>query len=128
DIAPFYEKARAAANGMVQLKLGLSTYHLGTMVNETMIHDYARMFRALSKGEGKTAARAFSTATIAPVKTAIRGKKMADELLGIKTPDSMSKVVNDAFIRSGSTLRMDSFMRTRASGSFFNSLERGTFK
>lgn len=128
DAAPFYKGARAVANGMVQLKLGLSTFHLGTMVNETMIHDYARMFRALSKGEGKNAIRAFATAPIAPVKTYRRGKQMEREMLDIDMPDSMSKVVNDAFVRSGGQMRMDPFYRTRGAGSFYNSLEKGTFR
>lgn len=128
DVAPFYKGARAVANGMVQLKLGLSTFHLGTMVNETMIHDYARMFRALSKGELKTAARAGATATVAPVQTYRRGKRMEREMLDIDMPDSMSKVVNDAFVRSGGQMRMDPFYRTRGAGSFYNSLEKGTFR
>lgn len=128
DAAPFYQAARSVANGMVQMKLGLSTFHLGTMVNETMIHDYARMFRALSKGELKTAARAGASATIAPVKTYQRGKRMEREMLDVSMPDAMSKVVNDAFVRSGGQMRMDPFYRTRGSGSFFNSLEKGTLK
>lgn len=132
DAAPFYQAARATANGMTQLKLGLSAYHLATMANEAVISDYARAFRAASRGEFKTAARAAGSglANIPTIggKTAMRGLKMQRELLDKAMPDAMSKVVNDAFVRSGGTLKMDPFYRTRASGSFFNAIEKGTFK
>jgi hypothetical protein len=128
DIAPFYQAARTAANGMTQLKLGLSTYHLATMANESMIHDYARAFRAASKGELKTAGKALVSAPVSPVKSYMRGMKMQRELLDKAVPDSTSKVVNDAFVRSGGQLRMDTFYRMKSSGSFFNAIEKGTFK
>lgn len=128
DIAPFYQAARTAANGMTQLKLGLSAYHLSTMANEAMINDYARAFRAASRGELKTAGKAMLTAPVAPVKSYMRGMKMQRELLDKQVPDAMSKQINDAFVKSGQTLRMDPFLRTRASGSFYNALHKGTFK
>lgn len=126
DAAPFYQAARTAANGMTQLKLGLSTYHLGTMANESMISDYARAFRSASRGEFGQAAKAFVKAPTAPVTSYQRGMKMQRELLDKAMPDAMSKKVNDAFVRSGQTLRMDPFYRTRASGSFYNAFHKGT--
>lgn len=128
DWAPVYETARKAANGMTMMKLGLSTYHLGTMANEAMISDYARAFRAASKGEFKTAAKAFVKAPLAPVTSYQRGMKMQRELLDKAMPSAVSKQVNDAFVRVGQTIHMDPFYRTRASGSFFNAWQKGTFK
>lgn len=128
DWAPVYETARKAANGMTMLKLGLSTYHLGTMANEAMISDYARSFRALSKGQLGTAVKAFVSAPTAPIRSAMRGLKMQRELLDKAVPDAVSKQVNDAFIRVGRTINMDPFYRTKASGSFFNAWEKGTLK
>jgi hypothetical protein len=59
----------------------------------------------------------------------MRGMKMQRELLDASSqPSSLSKAVNDAFVKSGGQLKMDPFYRTRASGSFFNALEKGTFK
>ena len=128
DGRPFYQAARAAANGMTQMKLGLSTFHLGTIANESMISDYARAFRAASRGELKTAAKALIKAPTAPVTSYMRGMKMQRQLLDKQMPDATSKAVNDAFVRSGGTLKMDPFYRTRASGSFYNALQKGTFK
>lgn len=132
DAGPFYEAARQATNGMTQLKLGLSAYHLATMANEAVISDYARAFRAASRGEFGTAAKAAGSglANIGTIgmKSGMRGLKMQRELLDKAMPDAMSKKVNDAFVRSGGTLKMDPFYRTRASGSFFNAWEKGTLK
>lgn len=132
DVAPIYDTLRKGANGMTMMKLGLSAYHLGTMVNESVISDYARAFRAATRGEFKTAAKAAggglaNTATLGG-KSYMRGLKMQKELLDKAMPDAMSKTVNDAFVRSGGTLKMDPFYRTRASGSFFNAWEKGTVK
>ncbi len=130
--APVYDVARKVSNGMTQMKLGLSAFHLANIANESVISDYARAFRAASRGEGKTALRAAGSGLANTVtggaKSYMRGMKMQRELLDKAMPDRMSKTVNDAFVKSGGTLRMDPFYRSRASGSFFNALEKGTFK
>jgi hypothetical protein len=142
DNLPLWEGARQAANGLTMLKLGLSTFHLSTIANEAMISEMARGFRALSKtpgmiakgdikGAGRealTGAKAIGASPAAPIHSAMRGLKMQRELLDKVMPDSMSKKVNDAFVRSGGQLRMDPFYRTRSSGSFFNAIEKGTMK
>jgi hypothetical protein len=132
EAAPVYDVARKVANGMTQMKLGLSAFHLANIANESVISDYARAFRAASRGEAKTALRAAGSAlantATGGAKSYMRGMKMQREFLDQAMPDRMSKVVNDAFVKSGGTLRMDPFYRSRASGSFFNAIEKGTFK
>ena len=128
DTKPFFEGARHAANGLTMLKLGLSTFHLATMANESMISEMARGISAVSRGKIGTGLKAIGASPAAPIRSATRGLKMQKELLEKAMPDSMSKKVNDAFVRSGGQLRMDPFYRTRSSGSFFNAFEKGTFK
>jgi hypothetical protein len=117
---------------MTQMKLGLSAFHLANIANESVISDYARAFRAASRGEVKAALKATGSGLANTVtgggKSYMRGMKMQRELLDKAMPDRISKVVNDAFVKSGGTLRMDPFYRSRASGSFFNAIEKGTFK
>lgn len=128
DVGPFYQAARAASNGLTQLKLGLSTFHLVTMANEAMISEMARGIGAISRGKVGEGLKAIAKSPAAPVLSAKRGLKMQREMLDKAMPDAVSKKVNDAFVRSGQTLRMDPFYRTRASGSFYNALEKGTFR
>jgi hypothetical protein len=129
DIGPFWKAARHAANGLTMLKLGLSTFHLSTMSNEGIISEVARGLQAASRGKTIEAAKAIGAAPAAPVRSYMRGMKMQRELLdATNQPSSLSKAVNDAFVKSGGQLKMDPFYRTRASGSFFNAIERGTFK
>lgn len=128
DIGPVFAGMRKATNAMTMLKLGLSSYHLATMAHESVISDVARGFQALSRGEVKTGAKAIGGAAAAPVRTALRGRKMERELLDTKTPDALSKKVNEQFVRSGGRLKMDPVYRARGSGSFYNALEKGTFK
>jgi hypothetical protein len=54
--------------------------------------------------------------------------KMQKQLLDLAVPSTAEKAVNDGFIKAGNTLKMDPFYRTRASGSFFNAIQKGTFK
>lgn len=128
DAGPLFTGARAAANGLTQLKLGLSTFHLATMANEAVTSGFARAFKAASRGDFKTAGKAALTAPAKPVTDYMRGMKMQRELLDLKMPDAMSAKINDAFIRSGGRLKMDPFYRTRGSGSFFNAWEKGTLR
>jgi hypothetical protein len=128
DWRPMWRGARSLANGMTMLKLGLSTFHLSTMAHEGIIGDVAKAFGELSRGKPISAAKTAIKAPAAPVRTALRGGRLGRELLDAKTPDAISQKVNDAFVRSGGRLRMDPFYRTKGAGSFFNAIERGTFK
>lgn len=128
DAGPLYTGARKLANGLTMLKLGLSTFHLDTMANESVTSGFARAFQNLSRGDIKGAGKAAGTAVAKPVIDYRRGMKMQRELLDQKMPDAISSKVNDAFVRSGGRIKMDPFYRTRSSGSFFNAIEKGTFK
>lgn len=133
DAKDVYQGIRSLSNGVTQLKLGLSAFHLATMTNEAIISEVARGFQAASRGDIKTALKA---AVRAPANVALtlgpsyrRGLTMERQLLDSTIPiDALSKKVNEAFVRSGGQIRMDPFYRTRAAGSFFNALEKGTFK
>lgn len=128
DWQPFWAAARAVANGFTMMKLGLSTFHGNTMVQEGIVSDFARAAKAASTGDFGTAGRALARAPTSPVTTYRAGEKMAKELLQSATPSAISQTVNDAYVRAGGRLRMDPFYRTRASGSFWQAMERGTFK
>lgn len=141
DTRGLYEGARFLANGLTGLKMGLSGFHGITMANEAATSELARAVQNLTrvpgkvlKGEFKQAgqalgrgATALGNVVTAPVTTALRGRRMGRELLGVKTTDAISKKVNDAFVRSGGRLRMDPFYSTHAGGSFLQSMRRGTF-
>lgn len=125
--APIWAGARMASNAMTGLKLGLSAYHLSTMANEGIVSEIARGLQAASRGRLLTGAKAIAGAPLAPVRTALRGKRMGDELLNVKTPDSLSTKVNDAFVRSGGRVRMDPFYQSHGGGTFYQAIRKGTF-
>jgi len=125
---PFYQTARALSNGMTMAKLGLSAFHLNVMAREGIVGEVAKGFGALSRGDVVGGMKSLAKAPAAFVLNPLRGMKMSRQLLDVETPDALSAKVNDAFVRAGGRLRMDPFYRTRPSGSFFNAMERGTFK
>jgi hypothetical protein len=128
DVGPFWIAARHLANGLLMMKMGLSAFHSTVMSNEGFVGEVARAISAASRGQMKTAGRAAIGAPAAPVSVALRGRRMGQELLDVKMPDALSKKINEQFVRSGGRLHMDPFYRTRAAGSFFDAIGKGTFK
>lgn len=127
---PLYQGARAAANTVTMAKLGLSAYHASTMTVEAAASAAARAATLASRGKFARSAKALASAApgLSALKAIARGSRLEKEVLGIKTPDSLSKAVNQAFVESGGRLRMDTIYRAKASGSFYNAIKRGTFK
>lgn len=137
-----YRGARAFANSATMLKLGLSAYHASTITVEAAASAVARALTDVSRipgklvrgdvaGAGRAALGAAKGAATYPAgfaKAFTRGRRLEQEVLGLKAPDSLSAKVNQAWERSGSRLRMDPIYRARASGSFYNAFKRGTFK
>lgn len=128
--APAYRGLRKFTNSATMLKLGLSAYHASTMTVEAAASAAARAATQASRGELLSAGKTLATQApgISVVKAFARGRRLEKEVLGIKTPDSISGAVNQAFTRSGGQLRMDPIYRARGSGSFYNAIKKGTFK
>jgi hypothetical protein len=126
DIGPVYRGARAAANGVSQLLLGLSAFHAAVMGQEGIISEVALGIQQLFKGDVKGAAIKAAASPVAPVRLAMRGRKMEQQILGNEKPGTMDARLNDTFERAGGRLSMSKIYSTRASGSFFTSLMRGT--
>jgi hypothetical protein len=128
DGRPFYQAARAASNGLTQLKLGLSAFHLSTMANEGIIGQVAKSFGQASRGQFGEAGKTLLKAPGAPVTIPMRGKRMGEELVGARVASAADQKINDLYVKSGGRLRIDPFYTTRgASGSFYNAMEKGTF-
>lgn len=126
DAGPLFEGARKVSNGMVMLKLGLSAFHAFTLVHEGVISATAQGIKAATAGRPLAAAKAFAGAYASPVSMYARGSRMTKELLG-GGPEAYEGV-NKAFVEAGGRTHMDTLYRARASGSFYNSLAKGTFK
>jgi len=126
DAGPLFEGARKVSNGMVMLKLGLSAFHAFTMVHEGVISATAQGIKAASAGRPLAAAKAFAGAYASPVSMYARGSRMTKELLG--GGPKAYEGVNKAYVEAGGRTHMDTLYRARASGSFYNSLAKGTFK
>jgi len=128
DIGPFYRGTRAVVNGLVQLKLGLSAFHAAVIGQEGIVGQLAQAIGEASRGKFAQAGKTALTAPIAPLRLARQGSRMAKEILGVKPPTEFSAKLNDLYARSGARLSMDRIYSPRASGSFFSSMKRGTFK
>jgi hypothetical protein len=126
--SPVYQAAHGILNGLVQLKLGLSSFHAAVMGQEGVVSEVAKGFQQAARGKPLTALKTIGAAPAAPIKTALRGRQMGQELLGEKSPTPENAKLNDLWVRAGGRLRMDKIYGTRGAGSFFNAWERGTLK
>lgn len=127
DIGPIYRGARAAVNGLVQLKLGLSAFHAAVMSQEGIVSEVGKGIGQLSRGKIAEGAKSILSSPAAPVRLAARGSRMRMEILGEKPPSEFDARLNDIYERAGGQLSMSRIYSPRASGSFFTSLTRGTF-
>jgi hypothetical protein len=128
DVGPFYRGARAASNGLVQLKLGLSAFHATVMGEEGMVSEIARAIKKGSRGDVVGAAKSLAATPFAPVRTAMRGAKMKDQILGRAPISGLDAKVNVLYERSGQRLNMDKIYATRRGTSLLSSTLRGTLK
>lgn len=127
DIGPIYRGARAAANGLVQLKLGLSAFHGAVMGQEGVVSEMARGIKQVSRGDMKGLGT-MAASPIAPVRTALRGAKMKDQILGKAAPAEFDAKLNKIYAHTGMRLGMDKIYATRRGTSLLSSAIRGTFK
>lgn len=127
DTAPFYRGARAVSNGLVQLKLGLSAFHGAVMGQEGIVSEMARGIKQVSRGDLKGLATVAGSPA-APVKTALRGALMKDQILGKSAPAEFDAKLNSLYSRTGMRLGMDKIYATRKGTSLLSSAIRGTLK
>jgi len=131
DAGPVYRGARAVANGLVQLKLGLSAFHLAVVGQEGIVSEVARGLGQLSRGKPEGFAT-IAKAPAAPVLSGLRGAKLRRSILGeagidgFTLPSEADRKLNKLYEEAGGSLRMSRIYSTRGAGSFFSSLERGT--
>jgi hypothetical protein len=126
DVGPIYRGARAAVNGLVQLKLGLSAFHLSVMSQEGIVSEFAKGWQQLSQGRVLKGLGSMAASPAAPVRLAMRGGKMFRQIVGEEAPSEFDQRLNDVYERAGGRLGMSRIYSPRASGSFFTSLARGT--
>lgn len=127
DIGPLYRGARAASNAMVQLKLGLSAFHGSVMGQEGIVSQMAKGVKQLSRGD-LSGVGTIAKAPAAPITTPLRGKRMADQLLGKAAPSEFDDKLNRIYERTGQRLGMDKIYATRRATSLYASALRGTFQ
>lgn len=142
DLSPIYKGARATANALVQLKLGLSAFHGTVIGQEGIISAMARGIKQASrapgaalKGDFKTAGKELAggvgkmaASPVAPIKTAMRGGTMKDQILGKVAPSEFDDKLNKIYARTGMRLGMDKIYATRKGTSLMSSAIRGTLK
>ena len=126
DAGPIYRGARAVVNGLVQLKLGLSAFHLSVMSQEGIVSEFAKGVQQLTQGRLLSGSKSIAGAVAAPVRLAARGGKMFKQIVGEEAPSEFDQRLNDVYERAGGRLGMSKIYSPRASGSFFTSLARGT--
>jgi len=120
-----YRGARAAANGLVQLKLGLSAFHGAVMGQEGIISEMARGLKQVSRGDAG-GLKTMAASPAAPISTYRRGSKMADQILGKAAPSEFDAKLNKIYEKTGARLGMDKIYATRDKASLFASTVRGT--
>lgn len=150
------DTARKISNAQTMMLLGLSMFHLATMVKEGIAHDMSRFARLATAGIGKTAivapgkalrgkfgeagstfkagvknlggaAKAAGGALASPVRTPMRGAKMQSQILEHMIPGAVDKKINNDFVRAGGGLGMDSVYKAKESRTFFDALSSGKF-
>lgn len=122
-----YEALRKMSNGMTAIKLGMSAFHAMTMAQEAAVSSVARGIQAASRGDIKTLAKGVAKAPTSLVTSGLRGKRMGEELLGMKGASPISEKVNRAFINSGGRIRMDKLYRTSDGRTFYDAIKSKTF-
>lgn len=124
---PTFKFLRTVKNATTQAKLSLSGFHAVTMANEAMISELSRAITTASRGQFKEAGKAFLRTPVAPVLKYAKGRAMTERMLKAGNPWEINEPVMRAFARSGQQIHQDDFFRTRGAGSFFQSLQRGSF-
>ena len=120
--------ALGTSNALKMMKLGLSGFHAFTMANEAVVSDIAKAVQQATRGQVGKAAVSLAKAPAAPITSAMRGGKMFGQMIGGKEGTAVEDTINKLYERVGGRVHMDKIYGTRASGSFFNSWRRGTFK
>ena len=129
DFSGPYQGLRKAANGLTQLKLGLSAYHAATMGQEGIVAEVAKGIGQATRGDVKGGLSTIAKAPMAPVATAMKGGKLRKELLEPGFTSGLDPRIAKAYTEAGGRVNMDRFYSNNsASGDFFQSLKRGTFR
>ena len=122
-----YETVRKLTNGATALKLSMSAFHGMVMAQEAAISSVARGFNAGLRGDVKGFAGGLARAPTALVTSGFRGRRMGQQLLGLKEEGPIAQKINKAFIDSGGRIRMDKLYRTTDGRSFYDAIKSKTF-
>ena len=116
------------SNAQKLAKLGLSGYHALSVTKAAMASQLGRAVELASQRKLGQAAVALAGVPGAPVTGYLRGRTLVSQSLRNDTVSAGEKHINELYQKAGGRFNMDKVFGTRASGSYFNSLKRGTLK
>lgn len=126
-----YEAARRGSNAITALELGLSGYHVLTMMQESMVNSIANAVGYARKGMPVEAIKSVGKAAVAPVSYALKGKKIQDIYLGLSPGTAELQKITDLLTAAGGRAKGAehapdyNFSKT---GSYWTSYRRGANK
>lgn len=126
-----YEAARRGSNAITALELGLSGYHVLTMMQESMVNSIANAVGYARKGMPVEAVKSVGKATVAPVSYALKGKKIQDIYLGLSPGTAEMQKITDLLTAAGGRAKGAehapdyNFSKT---GSYWTAYRRGALK
>ena len=131
DAGRVYDALQHGSNAITSLELGLSGYHAFTMANEAIISDVARGISQIVGGKPITGIGTVAKAPLAPVRSAMVGKKAEQVYLGRTpgTPD-MRKIMDLLTEAGGRAVGKGHApdYRFSAMGNYWTSFKRGALK
>lgn len=126
-----YEAARQASNAITALELGLSGYHVLTMMQESMVNSVANAVGYARKGMPIEAVKSVGKAATAPISYAFKGKKIQDIYLGLSPGTAELQKITDLLTTAGGRAKGAehapdyNFSKT---GSYWTAFRRGALR
>lgn len=126
-----YEAARRGSNAITALELGLSGYHVLTMMQESMVNSVANAVGYARKGMPVEALKSVGKAATAPVSYAFKGKKIQDIYLGLSPGTAELQKITDLLTAAGGRAKGAehapdyNFSKT---GSYWTAMRRGALR
>lgn len=126
-----YEASRMASNAITALELGLSGYHVLTMMQESMVNSVANAVGYARKGMPVEAAKSVGKAVTAPISYAFKGKKIQDIYLGLSPGTAELQKITDLLTAAGGRAKGTehapdyNFSKT---GSYWTAMKRGALR
>lgn len=123
--------ARRTSNTITGLELGLSGFHMTTMINEAIINDVAKSIQQLAGGRGLEALGSLLKSPTAPIRLARIGGQLEKVYLGTERGTKHMRDITDLLARSGGRAagsRHAKDYEYTAVGSFLQAWKRGALR